>query len=299
MVDSILNDLKHEFRSGHMITRLIIINIGIYMLTALIKAFAPTFYDNVLIEWIALPTSFMKFLTRPWTLFTHIFVHSGFWHVVWNLLIFHWLGRIVGDLIGDRHILPIYLLGGIAGAVSIFLAYQIMPGYMNANYAIGASAAILAVVMVAGLINPDHEIRLLLLGNVKIKFIVVAIIFFDLIGIGNQDNTGGHIAHLGGMILGWFYYKQLGPKIDLGHRVDNVLDKLMGLFYRQPKKKSSPLTVKYKSDKIKTMSDRRKESDNATDMQKKVDAILDKIKKSGYDSLTEIEKETLYKASKD
>ncbi|MGK0317663.1 MAG: membrane associated rhomboid family serine protease [Saprospiraceae bacterium] len=297
MFDSIIDDIKHEFRSGNMLTRLIIINIGIFMVTALIKAFAPTFYNGTLIHWIALPSSGMDFLFKPWTMFTHMFVHSGFWHIIWNMLIFYWFGRIVGDLIGDRHMLPIYLLGGIAGGVGVLLSYQIVPQYIG-SYAIGASAAVMALVIVAGIINPDHEIRLLFLGIVKIKFIILFIIFMDLIGIGNKDNTGGHIAHIFGMLMGWFYMAQMSQGNDLGNKVNNITDKIFGLFDRdrKPRKKKSPLKVKFKSDKIKNMAERRADTNNNNQVQ--VDQILDKIKQKGYESLSDAEKDILYKASK-
>ncbi len=297
MFNSIIDDIKQEFRSGNMLTRLIIINIGIFMVTALVKAFAPTFYGNTFIHWIALPSSGMEFLFKPWTMLTHMFVHSGFWHVIWNMLIFYWFGRIVGDLIGDRHMLPIFLLGGLAGGVGVLLSYQIVPQYIG-QYAIGASAAVMALVIVAGIINPNHEIRLMFLGIVKIKFIILFIIFMDLIGIGNKDNTGGHIAHIFGMLMGWFYMVQLGKGNDLGSMVNNFVYKITGLFdgNRKPSKKKSPLKVKFKSDKIKTMAERRKDANVSS--QEQVDQILDKIKQKGYDSLSDAEKDVLFKASK-
>lgn len=297
MFDSIIDDIKHQFRSGNMLTRLIIINIGIFMVTALVLAFTPFFYKNTFIHWIALPSSGMSFLFKPWTMLTHMFVHSGIWHVVWNMLILYWFGRIVGDLIGDRHILPIYLLGGLAGGVGVLLSYQVIPQYIGI-YAVGASAAVMAMVIVAGIINPDHEIRLLFIGVVKIKFIILFIIFMDLIGIGRKDNTGGHIAHIFGMLMGWFYMAQQHRGNDIGNKVNNITDKVFSLFdrSRKPKKKKSPLSVKYKSDKIKSMAERR--NDAQSDMQSEVDKILDKINQKGYESLSEAEKEVLYKASK-
>ena len=120
----------------------------------------------------------------------------------------------------------------------------------------------------------------------------------DLIGIGNKDNTGGHIAHIFGMLMGWFYMAQLAQGNDLGNKVNNITDKLFGLFDRdrKPKQKKSPLKVKFKSDKIKTMAERRADANNNS--QEVVDQILDKIKQKGYDSLSDAEKDVLFKASK-
>lgn len=270
------------------------------MITALIEAFAPSFYNGYIIKWIAIPSDFLSFIFKPWTIFTHMFVHAGIWHVVWNLLIFYWVGKIVGDLIGDRHIWPIYLLAGLAGGFSILIAYQIIPQHIG-PYGVGASAAIMGIVIVAGIINPDHEIRLpfigSLIGNIKIKYIILAIIFFDLIGIGHKSNTGGHIGHISGMIMGWVYMVQLRNRNDLAEFVNGYTDRFLGIFdrSRRPQKKS-PLSVKHKSDKIKTMAERRVDYDK--NIQSQVDEILDKITQTGYESLTEIEKEILFKASK-
>lgn len=296
MFASILDDIKGNFRSGNMITRLIIINIAVFIVTALINAFAPSFYNFTLVHWIAVPGDPISLLYKPWTILTYMFVHGGLRHIFWNMVILYWFGRIVGDMIGDKHILPIYIMGGLAGAVAYILSYYFMYGVVG-SYMVGASASIMALVIVAGRINPDKELRLILLGTIRIKYIILAFIILDLIFIGKKDNTGGHIAHLGGMVMGWLYYNQIGQGNDLEMRVNGILNWIGGIFDTdRPKKKKSPLKVKFKSDKIKTMSEHR--TDSKANMQQQVDDILDKIKKQGYDSLTDAEKETLYQASK-
>mgnify|MGYP000601195447 FL=1 len=227
MFNSIFDDVKQQFRSGNMVTKLIIINIAVFIVTALVKAFAPTFYHGTFIHWLALHGDLKEVLFKPWTFITSMFVHAGLGHIFWNMLIMYWFGRIVGDLIGDRHILPIYLLGGLVGGAAYVLSYQVMPG-MIGSYAVGASAAIMALVIVAGLINPDHEMRLLLLGVIKIKYIIAAIVFFDLIAIGSGSNTGGHIAHIGGLLMGWVYMIQLRNGSDLAVPINNFFGKLQG-----------------------------------------------------------------------
>ena len=185
-------------------------------------------------------------------------------------------------------VFPIYFMGGIVGALAYIVSYYFLSG-MLFSLMVGASAAIMALVIVAGRINPDKEVNLILLGPVKIKFIVLAFILIDLIFIGKNSNTGGHIAHIGGMVMGWLYYNQIGSRNEIEPKINGVLDWISGLFEGRRVRERSPLKVKFKSDKIKTMSDYRSESE--TNMQAKVDAILDKIKKHGYDSLTDIEKE--------
>ena len=107
MFASILDDIKNSFRSGDKITRIIIINIAIFVVTALINAFAPSFYQGTLVHWIAVPGDPVSLLFKPWTIFTYMFVHADLWHIFWNMIILYWFGRIVGDMIGDKHILPI------------------------------------------------------------------------------------------------------------------------------------------------------------------------------------------------
>lgn len=296
MFESILDDIKNSFRSGHMITRLIILNVAIFVVTALINAFAPSFYQGALVHWIAVPGDPISLLLKFWTIISYMFVHAGLSHIFWNMLILYWFGRIVGDLIGDKHILPIYISGGLAGAIAYILSYYFLIGVVG-TYMVGASAAIMSLVIIAGMLNPEKELRLILIGPVKIKFLILAFILMDLIFIGKNSNTGGHIAHIGGMLMGWVYYNQIGKASDLEPRINGILAWVSRLFGRVSSSgNKSPLTVKFKSDKLKTMKDHRSESEAS--MQQKVDAILDKINKKGYESLTDIEKETLYQASK-
>ncbi len=285
MIDSIINDIKSAFRYGNMVMRLIIINLAVFMVTALIQAFAPGFYHGTMIHWIAVPGQFLEFITRPWTLFTSIFVHAGIWHVAWNMILLYWFGRIVGNLIGDRHILPIFLLGGVVGNLVYILSYHFFPGTIG-TYAVGASAGIMAIIIVAALISPNHEMRLLLLGDIKIKYIVLAIVFFDLLGIGKGSNTGGHIAHLGGLAMGWLYMSNLNEGRDFSKSFQKILD-LLVKNNRKNTPRKSPLTVKKSPKKI--------FEDASTN---EVDAVLEKIKREGIESLSDIEKEILYQASK-
>ncbi len=296
MFASIIDDIKESFRSGHMITRLIIINVAIFVVTALINAFAPSFYQGFLVHWIAVPGDPISLLFKPWTIISYMFVHGGLGHIFWNMLFLYWFGRIVGDMIGDKHILPIYIIGGLAGAVAYIVSYYFLIGTVG-TYMVGASAAIMALVIIAGRINPEKELHLILIGPVRIKYIILAFILMDLIFIGKNSNTGGHIAHIGGMVMGWIYYNQIGQSNDFEPKINGILDWIYGLFNStSTTKRKSPLRVQFKSDKIKTMNDHRAGSNDS--LQQEVDKILEKIKRNGYESLTDAEKETLYQASK-
>lgn len=297
MFRSILEDIKMQYRSGHWITRLIMLNIGIWAVMALIKSFTPagsTFYTT-LVEYLAIPGDPLKLLFRPWTIVTHMFIHDGFWHVAMNMLYLYFFGRVVGDLIGDRHILPVYFAGGLAGALAYVVAYQFMPGYIGL-YALGASAAVSALVLASGLLAPDYEMRLILIGSVRLKFIVLAVLIFYLIGLGGT-NRGGHIAHLAGMAMGWYFVYQMGRDRDITARFHGLFDwlsRLMGGSSAAPTSRRGNMKVSYKSPEFAAKSS----APAPDELQEQVDLILEKIKATGYDSLSKTEKDILYKASK-
>jgi hypothetical protein len=200
-------------------------------------------------------------------------------------------------MIGDQRILPLYLLGGLVGAFAYLISYQLL-GYIG-SYALGASAAVMAIVVCAGAIAPEYVMRLILIGDVKLKYIVFFVVLIDIIGVTGSSNTGGHIAHLGGALFGFFYVRQLREGTDLAIPVNNLLNKI-GSFFQggeaRPKKRKSSLNVKYRAEK---KSERKKPtSKDEVSFQAKLDNILDKIKETGYESLTEEEKEFLFQASK-
>jgi len=316
MLGSIWDDVKQQFSYGNMIIRLIIVNVSIFLIINLMKVFlhhggAPdNWYDRIL-GWFKISSDPLDILMHPWSVFTHMFMHEGFWHILWNMLFLYWFGRILGDLLGDKRILPIYVLGGLAGALAFFLSVNLLPyGAGGTHTALGASAGIMAIVVAAGMIAPDYNLRLILLGDVRLKYIVVAVIVLDLIGTAGDINTGGHFAHLGGALMGYIFISQLQSGRDLSEPLNNFFDKIANFFrsVKEPAlrpKRKGPKMVHRNEDKIKShqqrgktghRSDRSKAVDGSH--QDKLDAILDKIKKEGYDSLSEAEKEFLFNASK-
>lgn len=295
MIDSIVADFKRSIRSGNMVTRLILINVVIFLCLYLLKAVLRGFeFDfNHLLSWLALPSEGLRLLTRPWTIVTHMFVHIGFWHVAVNMLYLYWFGRIVGDLIGDRHILPVYIYGGLVGA----LAYVIVANVVHlaggtfvgiGSMAYGASAAVAALVVLSGMIAPDYQLNLLLIGRVSLKYIVAFIILFYLVGMFGS-NSGGNIGHLGGVLLGYLYYRNMQIGKDWSIGFNNFLSRIGILKSSMPVKKhlpkKSPLKVSYKKDMT-------------TKSEMSVDEILEKINKVGLKGLTKAEREFLDKASK-
>lgn len=301
MFKSILDDIKYSFDSGNMIVRLIIINVAAFVFMALLKAFTPSgsaFYAT-LESYLALPGDPIKLLTRPWTLLTHMFIHAGFWHLLWNMLFLYWFGKITGDLLGDKRILPLYLMGGFIGAIAYLISYQIFPS-MIGSFALGASAAIMAIVVAAGATAPDYIMRLILIGDVRLKYIVLFVILMDIIGAAGNSNTGGHIAHLGGAAFGFLFVRQLREGIDLVEPLGNFIARIQKWYNGtggEKVKKKSPLKVKYKTAK-QSGKKGKSSAPRSESFQEKLDAILDKIKENGYESLTAEEKEFLFQASK-
>ena len=312
MLDSIWKDVKQQLSHGNMITRIIIVNVAVFVAINLLKIILrltnewqiPDLYTDIL-HFLCISADPWLILFRPWTLISNMFLHEGIIHILFNMLFLYWFGRIVGDLIGDRKILPLYLMGGLAGGFAFFLSANLI-GYSGgaANFALGASAAVMAIVLAAGVLAPDYVIRLILLGDVRLKYIVAVLILFDLVSIGDNSNTGGHFAHLGGALFGWFFVTQLRNGNDLSEPVNRWLDQLGEMWDRltdrvqgKPRK---PRVVYRNTSKMKSRAAQpHAASDNESPVhQEKLDTILDKIKQSGYDSLSSEEKEFLFNASK-
>ena len=313
MFQSIWEDLKLAFRQGNMVIRLILINVAVFIIMALLPIFLNMIYgleNEALIEiqkFFSINADWKFNLTHPWVIFTHMFLHAGFWHLFWNMVLLYWFGRITGDLLGDRHILPLYLIGGLVGGLIYFLSANLMPdAYMIGTYALGASAAVMAIVVAAGVTAPEYMLHLILIGPVRLKFIVGILILVDVIGLGSVGgNTGGNFAHLGGALLGYFYIYQLRTTgSDWSIPVNVFFDSITGLFKGKGAKIRNMNTGgrEYQTAEKRTSSKKgsasSKASQGAPSHQEQLDAILDKIKDQGYDSLSSEEKEFLFNASK-
>ncbi len=292
MLRSIADDIRSSFDYGNMVVKLIIINIAVFVVTAILGAFFPSFYSTNILPYLALPGDPMVLLYRPWTLITHMFLHDGLWHVLWNMLTFYWFGYIVGDLIGDRKILPVYIIGGLFGALAYLISFQLLPGI--GFMALGASAAIMAIVFSAVVTAPDYSMNLILFGPVRIKYIGLIILFLDIIGTRSMVNSGGHIAHLGGALFGFLFVYLLRKGIDLSDYFNRFIDFFSFQTRKKPQKRST-LKVAHKASESQRQTIKNK---NTYHVPTRVDEILDKIKQTGYDSLTAEEKDVLYQASK-
>ncbi len=272
------------FRSGNRLNLLIGINVIVFLFLSLLGVIEMLTTRNaaittILNDYLAVPSYLPKLLIRFWTPFTYMFMHAGFFHILFNMLWFYWLGGIFQEYLGGKKLVDLYIIGGLAGAFLYVLFYNIFPLFADAKFGsttVGASAAVMAIIVATATLLPDYSIQLLFLGSVKLKWIALFYVLFDLISI-TGPNAGGEISHIGGAIAGFFYIKHLQGSTVLGQA-----------FQRFSKPKTLQIVSK---NYAKNSMVRSKEEE--------VDAILDKISQSGYASLTKKEKETLFNASKD
>jgi membrane associated rhomboid family serine protease len=309
MFQSILDDVKREFRYGNMVTRLIILNCVVFVVVNLVKVLLKIFASSNMfaftdfLHFFCMPTEISYLLTHPWTIVTSGFMHEDFGHILWNMLAFYWFGRIVGDLLGNHRVLPLYILSVIFANIVFFTVAYLSP---MGGYALGASGAVMAMVACAAFVAPDYIFNVLLVGPIKLKYIALVLIFLDVIAIANNYNAGGSVAHLGGAAFGVLYASQLRKGIDLGKPINRFIDFISGLFNKQSKKtfnyqKGEKTYTNTQSEKtgFNTSTKGNAKSDtNGGSPQEKLDLILDKIKEKGYESLTKEEKEFLFNASK-
>jgi len=304
MVDSIFNDLKQTFRTGNMVSKIILVNVGLFIILNLINVFDfqsstnPESIFNVIREALSLPSNPGQFIRQPWSILTHMFLHIGFWHILWNMLMLYWFGRIVGDLLGDQRILPLYIMSGLFGGLIFMLHDLYLPGGTGGSaLALGASAAVMAIVWTAAMVSPDYQMHLLLLGPVKLKYIALGLLFLDLVGSAGNINQGGHFAHLGGAVFGMFYVWLLREGTDITSPFYRRTNSYGSQSKQQVKVEKTPRS-KFKIVRSNPKSERKGQSNMSFDQRSELDRILDKITASGYESLSDEEKDFLYRASK-
>lgn len=285
---SIYQELKDSFKYGSSLTKLLYINIIAFILFGLILAFYWAFGYKELYpfgRWLSAPSYLPELLFKPWSIITYMFYHEDFLHIAFNMLGLYWFGKIFLGFLSKRQLVGTYLLGGIFGYVLFLLAYNTLP-VLRGNYPpiIGASAAVMAILGAASFYRPNFAIYLMFFGEVKLKYIALIYILLDLVTMVG-GNAGGHIAHLGGMFFGYLFATRIKKGKDITKGINLVLDFFATIF--KPRKK---LTVSHR----KPGNDMEYRKEKAVE-QKDLDAILDKISRSGYDSLNKDEKEKLFK----
>ncbi len=288
-------NLKYQFSRLSIAEKLIAINVLVFIVERL-TTFLLRLSSNSIVQWFELPKDFFDFLLQPWSIVTYSFFHGGFGHLFWNMLLIYFVGRIFLNLFDARRFLNVYLLGVIMGGFFFFLGYNIFPAFFNVNaYLIGASAGASAILIFICSYIPNQEVRLIFF-NVKLWYIGAFVVLMDLIQLPASGNAGGHLAHLGGALLGYWYARQLVNGTDIGAGFSRFLDTIVNLFKGSEKK--ALLKTVYKSKKEGATTTSKAQYDKQSS-QKKIDAILDKISKSGYESLSKAEKDFLFQAGKD
>ncbi len=297
-----LEEFKNAFqRHNNAHIQLIIINLimfvllGVIMVISKIGGFEELF--SVIHDQFQIPARFSVFVTRPWTILTYMFMHdlTGILHILFNMLVLYWFGRLFVEYLGSDKLIALYLMGGLAGGIAYLLAYNTIPFFVTQSQTfsigmVGASASVDAIVVATATLLPNYTFYLLFFGPVKIKYIAGITIFLSFLGtIGS--NAGGNIAHLGGALMGFLYLKQLQSGINWGSWITVTLDWFKDLFKEKPKVK-----VSYRKERPTTSKAHPVNQPGFT--QEEIDRILDKISAGGYESLTKEEKEKLFNASK-
>jgi membrane associated rhomboid family serine protease len=291
--------IRRIFLGKNVLSRLILINTIIFLLTAVVHLITwlggiPEPANLTLIgSYLALPSDLSQIASKPWTIFTYMFLHEGFLHWLFNMIMLYFGGILFTEYLSQRKLLMTYVFGGLAGAAFFVLAFNIFPAFAAVrqnSVALGASASILAIIVAISTYVPDYTVHLFLLGKVKLKWIAVAFVLLDILSIPS-NNPGGHIAHLGGALWGFVWALSLRRGNDFLRIFDGI--KMPDIDPKKRKYRKFDTTRPASGHPITDEEYNRKRAAS----QAEIDKILDKISKSGYASLTKTEKELLFKSS--
>jgi len=265
--------------SGSRLNLFIGINILVFLSIGIVAVF-DLFAGSLSAEWLtnqlAMPAWLPSLPYKFWTPITYMFLHREFFHILFNMLWLYWMGRIFEEYLKPEQFTFTYIAGGLAGALFYLIAYNVFPVFSphaQTSVILGASASVNAIVIAVATLLPDYTIMLLFFGAVRLKYLALAFVLIDFLSIA-ASNPGGSIAHLGGALLGFLYIRQLQSGNDWSK-----------IFKREKK--------------LKIVSNQRPGTTaNRLPDQEIIDEILDKISKSGYESLSTKEKQQLFNASK-
>jgi membrane associated rhomboid family serine protease len=291
---NIIDEIKTSFKTGSTLTRLIYFNLAVFIFIQIVNIFVRLFgggdFLRLLIDFLAVPTNLGELARKPWTVFTYMFSHYDFFHILFNILWLYWFGKIFLSYLSEKQLLSVYILGGLAGALLYIFSYNVFPGLQNqaaSTSMVGASASVMAIMFAIAFLVPDYKIYVILIGPVKIIYVaLIAFAFSSLVEF--SVNTGGKLAHIGGAAFGYFYTYRYNRGKDISVSFSRFIDTIVSFF--KPKTK---MKVTHK----KPVTDEEYNKKRAQN-QKELDRILDKISKKGYDSLTKEEKELLFKMGK-
>jgi len=291
-----IEDIKKQYKNGSALIKLIIVNVGVFVAVHILGSIlylSGIGTNDLLFNFLSLPASFSEIISQPWSIVTYMFLHKGLFHMLMNMLVLYFGSQIFGQFLNQKKLVTVYILGGLSGGLLYILSFNLFPVFsevMSHSIALGASASVMAILVAAAAYVPNFVVRLMFIGEVKLKYIAMGYLVLDLISI-QGNNAGGHIAHLGGALFGFIYIQQLKKGKDFTLGFSRFLDYLKAFF--QTKRNMKVVYKKQGKTKTNTAYNNQKVAN-----QKKVDAILDKISKSGYESLSADEKAILFDASK-
>ena len=273
--------LKEKFRNLNILEKIIFLNLACFIFPYILNTFFFLFdYSNFsIISWFELSSDLKQIIFKPWSIISYSFFHSGFFHLFWNMIILLYSGQIFLNLFPNKMFLSTYFVGVIFGGIIFIFCYNVFPVFFNSySTMIGSSAGVMAILIFICVYSPNYEIRILFF-NIKLLYIGLFFVFFDIIQIP-YGNAGGHFAHLGGSLVGFIYARQIKNGKDI---FDSFSFLIISIFYKNKKKENKIIKNDYRNILHKDIN------------QKKIDQILDKINSSGYDSLSKEEKDFLFK----
>ncbi|MFN0190321.1 MAG: rhomboid family intramembrane serine protease [Bacteroidia bacterium] len=291
-MNSNLENIKSKFGAATSLYRLLAINIGLFLVLMILRTFlfilgSDFVIFDFLVEKLSMPASFSQLIFQPWSLVTYMFLHVDFMHILFNMLILYWTGSLFAEYLGNEKLWTTYVLGAITGGLAYLIMFNISPAFsqqVNHSHLMGASAGVIAVMVGIATLLPDYTVQLILIGPVKLKYVALVsiLIYFISIPLGN---AGGQIAHLGGALFGYIMIKQLKKGNDITGWLSNL--------FKKGNRRKSKMTVVRSGKPIPDAVF----VEEAISRQEAIDKVLDKINKSGFDSLSKEEKEILYNAS--
>ena len=281
--------ILYKFKTLNIANKLFVINIAVFLLF-FIASFLFNTSSEVLMQWFVLPEEPIEVLKQPWSLLTYSFLHGGFTHILFNMIWLNFFSKFILNLFSEKRFLTVYLLGALYGGLLFVTAYNVFPVFQSkAGYLLGASASVSALMVFAATYSPNISFRFFMV-TIKLWQLAVGLFLLDLFRLGSGTNPGGMLSHVGGAVFGYVYAVQLAKGNDIGLWFEKIVASLVNLFKT---KKNTPFRKVHKTPKN---TSKKKTTSVKDERQIKIDGILDKIGKSGYESLTKQEKDFLFKA---
>ena len=288
---NIIDDLKLQYKIGGIVTRLLFWNVALFVIPWLFFELLSVLDITIdYMQYLSLSSNPADLLWKPWSLFSYAFFHTGILHIVFNMMVLNFSGRLFMTYFTSKQLFGLYVLSAIFAGISNVLIFYLL----NINAPIvGASAAIMAILVATTTYYPLMDLRLLIIGNVKLWHVTAVIIVIDLMQL-RSENMGGHISHLAGAMFGFIFIKLLQNGTDLSTAVSRFIDFFTNLFQKNTKSPFKKVHKNYSRPVVKSVS----KIVTKDKSQQQIDKILDKISQSGYDSLSNEEKEFLFKVGK-